>query len=132
MTMRPSGPSSPCIRLIQGNERRHGALEDAQKWTYTTCPVNAVRSSRSSALAALAMGDANTGSSAIAAPSAGQRRIGTRFLRLGCADSGIDPVRRGAEHSPFDIDEPGMRLSGVMRGAAVAQAAAASKVTTNQ
>src|SRR5439155_1682739 len=61
MTMKPCGPSSPCIRLIQGNERRHGALEDAQKSTYTTCPLNAVRSSRSSALAAPPMGDANTG-----------------------------------------------------------------------
>jgi len=78
------------------------------------------------------MGDANTGTSAIAVPSAGQRRIGTRFLGLGCADSDIDPVRQGGEHSLFDIDEPGARLSAVMRGAAVAPAAAASKVTANQ
>src|SRR5438034_10218464 len=106
MTMKPSGPSSPCIRLIQGNERRHGALEDAQKSTYTTCPLNAARSSRSSAPAALPIGDANTASSTIAMPSAGQRRIGTRFLGPGCADSDIDPLRRGGEHSPFDIDEP--------------------------
>src|SRR2546426_7260596 len=44
----------------------HDALpifEDAQKSTYTTCPLNAARSSRSSAPAALPIGDANTASS---------------------------------------------------------------------
>jgi len=42
-------------------------------------PLNAARSSRSSALAALAAGDANTGSRTITRPSACRRRISMRI-----------------------------------------------------
>ncbi len=60
-------------------KRRQGALQDAQKSTYTTWPLNAAMSSSSSAPAALAAGDANTGSRTTTRPSAARHRISMRI-----------------------------------------------------
>ena len=50
---RPAAPYFSCIAFSQGNERRHGTHQDAQKSTQTTRPSTGPRPSRPGAAAAL-------------------------------------------------------------------------------